>query len=228
MNLRVLICALFNAISFSSNLPLISTRSSNVSPHSGFLKQPYSVSNEKGKLFMARQVPGDGGCLFHSIGCWLSYLRRRKHSEFDHRSNELSEYLRSLSVDVLLRNDSLCIENEYEYSSNVVSQVASHYNVSVEKYISSMLHPKTWGGGPEILALSHHFQCPIFVYQLAHKTRGLFDWRKQFCLKLSAKFGYPAFKNKPPLCLLCVDGRFVSFYLRFTCLSYIEIFGQVP
>lgn len=209
MNFIVLLCTLFNAVSLSSNIPLFTVRTSNLHPHSTFLKQPYSVSNEKGKLFMARQVPGDGACLFHSIGSWISFLHNRQHIDFDTKSNELSEYLRSLSVDILLRNGSLCLEDDYEFSGNVLTDIAASYNVSVEKYCSAMLHPKTWGGGPEIVALSNHLQCPIFVYQLAHERRGFFDWRKRFCLKLSAKFGFLAFRDKPPICLLCVDGRFV-------------------
>ena len=220
MNLKILVCALFNALSFSNNMAHLATRGiGSPSVTSSFIKHPYSVLNEKGRLFMARQVPGDGGCLFHSIGAWITYLHNRRHEDFQEKHNELSEYLRSLSVDVLLRNQSMCIEDEYDYSGNILSQVASHYNVSVEKYCRSMLNSKTWGGGPEIVAMSHHLQCPIYVYKLTHRRRGLFDWRKQFVLELSAKFGYSAFRNKPPIYLLCVDGRYgVVCLIRSTLL----------
>lgn len=120
---------------------------------------------------------------------------------------ELSKQLRELSVSILQANQTLELE-DYEVlnSSQLVEAVAEHYNVTPAEYCTSMLDPQTWGGGPEIVALSNHFQCPIFVYQLGTEGEGMFPM-KQFCLELCARFGYPVFADKEPIHILCADGR---------------------
>ena len=62
----------------------------------------------------------------------------------------------------------------------------------------------TWGGGPEIVALSNRLRRPIHVYEL--DTGGIF--KKCFQFKVCAKFGTPYFDSKPAINILCADGRF--------------------
>ena len=80
-----------------------------------------------------------------------------------------------------------------------------------EEYCNTMRDCRSWGGGPEIVALSTHFQCPIFVYQLC-ASRTLFPWQKaSFEVELSACFGSPHFDRiNSPIHLLCADGRYPS------------------
>lgn len=83
-------------------------------------------------------------------------------------------------------------------------------------YCEQMSNPRTWGGGPEIVALSNHFRCPIHVYQLSTTGKGggvLFSKPPTFSFELCAKFGSPQFDNKTTIYLLCADGRY-----RIVCL----------
>lgn len=67
---------------------------------------------ESGERFAIRQVPGDGGCLFHALTVAMIYEKTRKHVAFDEKSRHMSDKLRKLSVLLLKRKDvSLYIEN---------------------------------------------------------------------------------------------------------------------
>ena len=172
-----------------------------------FLPSEYEVTGEASTRFNVRQVPGDGGCLFHSLAVCIKYQRDKSHpTHFDLQLRELSDKLRCTSVK-MLRSPSLCLAmegGEEIISSELLKMVAANYNMTDSEYLQQMLIPNTWGGGPEIVALSNHFKRPIHVYELhAHGTI-----RKQFQLKICAKFGSPAFDSKTPLQILCADGRF--------------------
>eukprot|EP01039_Chlorochromonas_danica_P008805 gene8805-9709_t len=184
----------------------ISISSSSPATSPFFLKSTYQVKGEDHSHFFVRQVPGDGGCLFHSIATWLSYATFNKHLDFDWRMRYLSIRLRELSVDILQKNQTLYVEdNECIDTCSLLEAVGEHYNLSALDYCQRMLDPKTWGGGPEIVALSNHFQCPIHVYNLC--TVGNF-LKRSFRLELCAKFGSPLFDARAPIQLLCADGRF--------------------
>jgi hypothetical protein len=175
-----------------------------------FLKSPYRLKSSPRQYFAIRQVPGDGSCLFHSISAWIAFLTTEEHKMFDHRLKRFSQHLRELSVDILSRdnNTSLVLEdNECIDAPSLLESIANHYNVSPSEYCQSMLLRETWGGGPEIVALSNHFQRPIFVYELT--TAGFFPF-KSFQVKVLAKFGFPNFQDKQPFHILCADGRLVA------------------
>ncbi len=193
---------------------------SHISRHRSFLKSHYTVKDDtKNEKFMVRQVPGDGGCLFHAISAWILFVKHKKHVDFDRKALSLSNKLRSLAVRTLKKNDTLILENEEcSYSCDLLEKVAEHYNITSDKYCHQMLHPKTWGGGPEIVALCNHFQCPIHVYKLTHSNdsnnpASLFNTSEtkvpEFQLRLEARFGSPTFDDKHPMSLLCADGRYV-------------------
>ena len=172
-----------------------------------FLPFEYEVKGESTSRFNVRQVPGDGGCLFHSLAVCVKFQRDKDHPPFfDLKLRELSDKLREISVKVL-RSPALCLameSGEEITSSELLKMVAANYNISETEYLQQMLIPNTWGGGPEIVALSNHFKRPIHVYEL--HTQG--NIRKHFQLKICAKFGSPAFDAKSPLNILCADGRF--------------------
>lgn len=171
-----------------------------------FLPTSYKVKGDDKQAFYVRQVPGDGGCLFHSIAAWISFIRLEKHVDFDWRLKYLSNRLRNIAVQILQeQNRTLFLENEEVLdTSTLINMVGQHYNMTGTEYCDAMLQSKTWGGGPEIVALCNHFKCPIYVYQLA--TQGFYA-KKQFCIELCAKFGNPTFANRSPLHILCADGR---------------------
>jgi hypothetical protein len=176
----------------------------NTLQHRSFLKDCYRVKGEE-SVFQVRQVPGDGGCLFHAITAWVTYLQTSKHLDFDWRMRNLSQKLRHLAVHILASNDTLVVENGEVLDSHfLLEMIAKLYDVNTTEYCTQILDPRTWGGGPEIVALSNHFKCPIHVYQLG-TTRSFM--RLQFSLELCAKFGSPNFDERAPIYLLCADGR---------------------
>ena len=191
-------------------LNLIIIKSSiNINRHSSFLPNSYKVKghNNKDKKFDVRQVPGDGGCLFHAIAVVLRYEQSGLHTDFDSAMKNMSHCLRKLSVDTLMEDKVLIMEgNENTTTTGLLETVAEHYNMTAEKYCDNMRLHGTWGGGPEIVALSNFLKRPIHVYELC--TTGYFS--KCFELKVCAKFGTPSFddENKLPISILCADGRF--------------------
>jgi hypothetical protein len=172
-----------------------------------FLPSEYEVAGESSTRFYVRQVPGDGGCLFHSLAVCVRFLRDKIHpAYFDLELRQLSDKLRHTSVKIL-RSPALCLAmegGEEITSSELLKMVSANYNMTDSEYLQQMLIPNTWGGGPEIVALSNHFKRPIHVYEL--HTHGTL--RKQFQLKICAKFGSPTFDSKRPIQILCADGRF--------------------
>lgn len=156
--------------------------------HKYFLRESYKVKGDDQLAFRVRQVPGDGGCLFHAISACVSYSQTNAHVEFDWRLRNLSHKLRHLAVSILKGNQTLVVESgESVDSCGLLEMVADHYNMTADQYCEQMAHPRTWGGGPEIVALSNHFRCPIHVYQLGVSS-GLFQ-KTAFCFEPCAKFG---------------------------------------
>jgi hypothetical protein len=134
--------------------------------------------------------------------------------DFDWRLRNLSQKLRYLAVNSLKENATMVLEHGEVIESTVLLQMISDvYEMQPQEYCAQILDPRTWGGGPEIVALSNHFKCPIHVYQLCAE-RNLFSpfHKPTFKLEVCAKFGSPTFDSKAPICLLCADGRYESCY----------------
>eukprot|EP01041_Mallomonas_annulata_P003735 gene3735-7418_t len=200
-NLLVLFVIIFDCIitlgSASGVTPAIA--------HPSFLPSVYRVQGN-GQKFVVRQVPGDGACLFHALAVCIRYNQCRLHKDFDATMKRISDFLREVAVDVLMNgNETLVMEDgENTTSSELLKIVADHYNMTSSAYCKQMRHSRTWGGGPEIVAICNYLQRPIHVYELGVRS----FLRKSFELKLCARFGTPNFNQKCPLYILCADGRF--------------------
>lgn len=176
-------------------------------PKAYFLPLEYKVKGDSSKKFKICQVPGDGGCLFHSLAVCIRFLEdKHRPPSFDAEERELSNNLRKKSVEILRSPDIRLFMGEGHeiLSSELLKMTADNYNTSGDKYLREMLIPTTWGGGPEIVALSNHFKTPIHVYELYSD----FFNRRKFQLKILEKFDSPFYDSKPPLQILCADGRF--------------------
>ena len=142
---------------------------SEAKPHKSFLDRTY-LSKDSGaeQMFYIRQVPGDGGCLFHSLALSLNFHFTNRHADFDSGMRRISNRLRKLSVQILKKgNMTLVLENNEEISSSQLLDIVSdHYNMTRDQYCSEMLQARSWGGGPEIVAISNHLERPIHVYGL--------------------------------------------------------------
>lgn len=140
------------------------------------LSKPFalpSVSTD----FLFHQVPGDGSCLFHSIGvsllhkedsCIENQDRNRSISRKGY-DKALSLLLRYVAVDMLATNTTLSVSHGQDNvtSSDILSLMQLQYNTSSSEYLRCMRDERYWGGGPELLVLSELLQLPICVYELA-------------------------------------------------------------
>jgi hypothetical protein len=140
------------------------------------------------KTFWVRQVPGDGSCLFHAVAACLDHaetdpmvLQHNPPPPLKQWSilKRRSAALRSAAVDRLEnistletnKNNNKCNNKPFKLpNGSVVStlefieSVAASYGISSEQYCVQMRHARTWGGGPEIVALSDVLQRPIYLY----------------------------------------------------------------
>ena len=173
--------------------------------HPSFLQSTYKLEGTD-EVFNIRQVPGDGGCLFHALAVCLSYKKCRTHKDFDSVMRKISNNLREISVDFLLKdNETLVVENEKNSTTNeLLEMTAEHYKTTPIAYCKNMRNKRTWGGGPEIVAICNYLQRPIYVYELGVK----YFFKKCFELKISAKFGSPYYDTRSPIHILCADGRY--------------------
>jgi len=199
------ILTLFMPLTYGVNVDVADDSSSNM------------VQDEP-REFYVRQVPGDGSCLFHAMATCIKFIASTGSKQlyndllFDSKMKKISSKLRQIAVGVLsnLENITLYMENnETINNKELLVQVADYYNSTTDDYCLQMLKKKTWGGGPEIVAISNYIKRPIYVYELCskHKNHG------NFKLKICAKFGCPIFDKKNPLYILCADGRFPNIKL---------------
>lgn len=187
------------------------------SNHPSFLPSSYLVQtnlndNQTSNLHQelwVRQVPGDGGCLFHSLAVCVVHIATGQHVCFDSKTRQLSNRLRELSIQLLSdKKATLYIENDTVLpAEEIVETTARHYGLTASDYLELMRDPRSWGGGPEIVALSNYLKRPIHIYEICHKSF-LYFFRRRFELRSYAKFGSPTFDDRDPIRILCADGRF--------------------
>jgi hypothetical protein len=192
------------------------------------LPEAYRTKGSDKTVFSVRQVPGDGGCLFHAITAWITYLQTGNHMDFDWRMRNLSQKLRHLAVRSLQKqNITYVLEHgEVIEPTALLEMISEVYGLQPAEYCSQLLDPRTWGGGPEIVALSNHFKCPIHVYQLSSDRKYYNPFAKPaFKLEVCAKFGSPNFDDKEPITLLCADGRFAGTAYE-TQLQLTSVYGM--
>lgn len=150
-------------------------------------------------IFQVRQVPGDGGCMFHALATCLHFAETKEHfTDFDPEIRKISTRLRQLAVKTLQSPSCSFVLQSQEQeagkssgtsiisSDKLLKLVAQQYNTTAEGYCTSMLQSQTWGGGPELMALAHSLETPIHVYEL--QTKPYFPLK--FYLKRTAIFDH--------------------------------------
>ena len=96
----------------------------------------------------------------------------------------------------------------------LVESAAAQYNITSEEYLESMKLDSTWGGGPEIVALSNCLRLPIHVYELCwidkadKRLSGKEIGHGKWGVRRMACFGSPKFDDKGCLNILSCDCRF--------------------
>ena len=174
----------------------------------------------------ARQVPGDGACLFHTLSAGLWESVNGTHHPMDRkvlRSQSLR--LRARAIDVLedRRDPKLYMgDNEYMKASQLLEMAAEQAACAKDEYCAKLRDPRAWGGGPEIVALSNALSRPIHIYELVwaaadapcsrKNLRGAADGAPnapRWCVQCIAEFGTPKWSRRyPPIHVLSCDSRF--------------------
>jgi OTU-like cysteine protease len=175
---------------------------------------------ERHPLCRIRQVPGDGSCLFHSLSLCLRHAVNGTHWNMDCDINELftfSNSLRQMAVDCLLEGQQrkLFVQgNEWLPAQELADIAAQQYGLTGAEYCAAMRDETTWGGGPEIVALSNVLRRPIHVYELcvvnnnkSHNNKGTAT-ATAFGLRRMACFGSPRYDHASALHVLSADSRF--------------------
>ena len=118
----------------------------------------------------ARQVPGDGACLFHALTAGLWRAVNGSHHPMERKAlRAQSLRLRTLAIDVLedSRDPRLYMgDTEKLRASKLLRLAAEQSELSPAAYCAKLREPHAWGGGPEIVALSNALRRPIHVYEL--------------------------------------------------------------
>ena len=167
----------------------------------------------------ARQVPGDGSCLFHALsaGLWLA-INGTHHPMERKFLRAQSFFLRQTAVDVLenRRDASLYMgDGEKLKASQLLQLAAEQQGQTPSEYCAKVREPQAWGGGPEIVALANALRRPIHVYELVWAcAREEVNSQKsnddaRWCVRCIAEFGSPRFDRRhAPLHVLSCDSRF--------------------
>jgi hypothetical protein len=179
-----------------------------VDPPTDFpLPLEYRVKGNSSKKFKICQVPGDFASLFYSLAICIRLGQDKDQPPLlDVELSELSNSLRKKSVEILTDSSRVLYmeQGAAMLSSKLLEAVTADYKISEEEHLQEILLRNTWGGVPEIIALSNHYKVPIHIYELHSSEIS----QEQFQLKILAKFGSPFFDSKSPLQILFVDGRF--------------------
>ena len=128
-------------------------------------------ANRLAERMRARQVPGDGSCLFHSLTVALAYTQNGTHHDMQLKElKEHSSWLRQIAVDVLEDEPDRMLHlqgTEKMTADELLHAVAQQYDVKPADYCRNMRRPAEWGGGPEIVVLANLLHRPIHVYELS-------------------------------------------------------------
>lgn len=158
---------------------------------------------EKRPKFSIKQVPGQGSCLFDAIALSLQTLENSYLRKYTNKTSEMSSRIRRESIAKLNSSSTLILDGNNTISSTVLlNMVADQYGLAPDEYCSLMLLPDSWGGGPEIVAISNILNRQICIYELKYNSG--------FWVKQCASFGSPSFNTSDPIRLLYTDGRFPS------------------
>ncbi|GFH52695.1 hypothetical protein CTEN210_09171 [Chaetoceros tenuissimus] len=140
----------------------------------GIMHEKYCMKNiendECEQKALLKQVPGNGSCLFYALASSLLYLKKGDAKMEWKVIEEKAKQLRYLAVRTL-QNPNLVLTISKEdriKSSDLLSAVAASFGMNSEQYLANMNRSRCWGGGPEIIALSHALKCSICLYHIRH------------------------------------------------------------
>ncbi|CAM9519163.1 unnamed protein product [Sphacelaria rigidula] len=172
----------------------------------GFCQDVLAVQGMSGAM-IARQVPVNGNALFSAVSASEDYFATGEHPSVEPKAIELkAKELRKKAVDFLAdsyeKGKQISLEGNTMSARELVGAQAKARNMKDgEEYLVAMRDNTRWGGGPEVVALTHVLQRPIHVYEL--RSTGL-----RFGLERIGAFGTPQYQAKEPMHVLSTYARF--------------------
>eukprot|EP00752_Nemacystus_decipiens_P007725 g6907.t1 len=176
----------------------------------GFCRDLLAVQAMSGAM-IARQVPVNGNALFSAVAMSKWFIESGEHPVASSPEIEgIAKELRQETLDYLTRAYK---ENDLIYLSGdtmaarpfVAAQAKANNMVDGDEYLKAMRDDSMWGGGGEVVGLTHVLKRPIHVYELASTGR-------RFGLKQIGRFGAPLYAREKPI-------HIVSTYARFPDLD---------
>jgi hypothetical protein len=149
-----------------------------------------------------RAIPGDGNCLFWSVGNLLSPKSDQKHyrqlaadyirshrPEFDEGIKDVMQY--SAQAQGVLRAYEKVQGGREAWQKNLTTKLKQE-PTDIDFYCDCLENSTLWGGVNELFALSEQLKVPIMVFTLQNNGK---DWRYDL------KIGQDKFKDTPPVLL---------------------------
>lgn len=150
-----------------------------------------------------QQSPPDGACLFHATSSCI----------FNKKS---SKELRKLAVKWIDKNKDVNF-----HGITLRESIEMEFDITVDEYLKRMKKLSSWGGQPEIFALSHIlnqtilvYSRPIDIFNERDKEEDIERKKKDTGFVLIEQFGRIVENNKPPIRLL-YNGRTHYDYLQY-------------
>eukprot|EP00904_Undaria_pinnatifida_P005034 jgi/Undpi1/1660/HiC_scaffold_11.g05050.m1 len=159
----------------------------------GFCKDLLAVQAMSGAM-VARQVPVNGNALFSAVALSEKYLDTGEHAAIASPEIEAeAKDLRQRTIDYLTRaykeNDQIYLQGEQMAArAFVAAQARANGMVDGDEYLKAMRDDTMWGGGGEVVGLTHVLKRPIHVYELQSTGR-------RFGLKMIGMFGAPRYSD---------------------------------
>ncbi|CAM9443846.1 unnamed protein product [Pylaiella littoralis] len=176
----------------------------------GFCRDLLAVQGMSGAM-VARQVPVNGNALFSAVAMSRWFIESGEHSKVSSPEIEaIAKDLRQKTLDYLTgaykANDQIYLSGEQMAARPfVASQAKANGMADGDEYLKAMRDDTMWGGGGEVVGLTHVLKRPIHVYDLVSTGR-------RFGLRVIGRFGAPRYSAEKPI-------HIVSTYARFPDLD---------
>ncbi|CAM9948007.1 unnamed protein product [Ectocarpus fasciculatus] len=176
----------------------------------GFCRDLLAVQAMSGAM-VARQVPVNGNALFSAVAISKWFIESGEHPDASSPEIEtIAKDLRQKTLDYLTKAYK---ENAPIYMSGesmdarpfVAAQAKANSMADGDEYLQAMRDDTMWGGGGEVVGLTHVLKRPIHAYDLVSTGR-------RFGLRVIGRFGAPLYAKERPI-------HIVSTYARFPDLD---------
>ncbi|CAM9886949.1 unnamed protein product [Laminaria digitata] len=171
----------------------------------GFCRDLLAVQAMSGAM-VARQAI-NGNALFSAVALSQKFIETGEHSAIASPEIEAgAKDLRQRTMDYLTRaykeNDQIYLQGEQMAArAFVAAQARANGMVDGDEYLKAMRDDTMWGGGGEVVGLTHVLKRPIHVYELQSTGR-------RFGLRIIGMFGAPRYSEAKAIHIVTTYSRF--------------------